>query len=67
VSADFGSRLMRAGSIPEAVTILQEWTRRRFEMMTDDGQDLLDDTQKLIEAGARLASGGNQKILAIGT
>ncbi len=56
LSADFGSRLMRASSMPEAMTILQEWNRHRFEMIAQDGKRLLDDTQKFIETGARLAS-----------
>ncbi len=61
VSADFGSRLMRAGSIPEAMTIFQEWTNRGLEMMAEDGKHLLDDTQKFIEAGTRLANAWQSK------
>ncbi len=56
LSADFGSRLMAAGSMPEALNILQEWTSRRFEMIAEDGRRLLDDTRKFLAAGARLAS-----------
>ncbi len=56
LSADFGSRLMRASSMPEAMNVLQEWNRHRFEMIAQDGKRLLDDTQKLIETSARLAS-----------
>ncbi len=56
LSADYGSRLMRAASPSEAMDILQEWTRHRFETIAEDGKRLLDDTQKFIETGARLAN-----------
>ncbi len=66
LSAEFASRMMSTGSIPEAINIMQEWTSHRFEMVAKDGQRLLDDTQKFIATGVRLTSSWQRKGPAVG-
>ena len=58
LASEFAGKLSAARSMPEAMTIWQEWTSRRFEMMAEDGQRLLADTQKFMETAARLMSDG---------
>jgi hypothetical protein len=36
------------------MTACQEWSQRRLALMAEDGKHLLADTQKLMEAGARM-------------
>ena len=59
VASEFASKLTAARSIPEAMATCQEWTSRRFEMMAEDGKHLLADTQKFMEAVARLMPKGS--------
>jgi Phasin protein len=59
LTSEFASKLTTARTPPDAMTVCQEWSRRRLELMAEDGKHLLTDTQKLMEAGARmLAAGG---------
>lgn len=59
LASEFASKLTAARSIPDAMTACQEWTNRRFELMTEDSKHLLADTQKFIETGARLMYNGS--------
>ena len=59
IASEFASKLTAARSIPEAMATCQEWTSRRFEMMAEDGKHLLADTQKFMEAVARLMPKGS--------
>jgi hypothetical protein len=67
LASDFAAKLTAARSLPEAMSACQEWTSRRFEMMAEDGKHLLADSQKLMEAGARLLSNGSQLGGRLGT
>ena len=58
LASEFAAKLSAARSIPDAMSVCQEWTSRRFEMMADDGKHLLADTQKFMEATTRLLSNG---------
>lgn len=58
LASEFASKLSAARSIPEAMTACQEWSTRRLEMMAEDGKHLLADSQKFMDAGARLMSAG---------
>lgn len=58
LASEFATKLTSARSIPDAMSACQDWTIRRFELMAEDGKHLLTDTQKYIEAGARLLSNG---------
>ncbi len=59
LASEFTSKLTAARYIPEATSACQEWTRRRFEMMAEDGKHLLANTQNFMETGARLMSSGS--------
>ena len=54
LASELASKLSAARSIPEAVTAYQTWGSRRFEMMAEDTKHWWDDTQKFMQAGARL-------------
>jgi len=54
LASKFASEFAAAKSIPEAVSAYQEWTKRRFEMMAEDGQHLMADAQKFATTSARL-------------
>ncbi len=58
LTSEFASRLTALRSIPEAMIVYQDWARRRFEMMADDAKHLMDNTQKLIQAGAHVFTNG---------
>ena len=58
LASQVAAQLATAHSIPDAMSIYREWTSQQLEMMANDGKHLLDDTQKLIGAGARLLSNG---------
>jgi hypothetical protein len=59
LASEFTSKLTAARSIPEATSACQEWTRRRFEMMGEDGKHFLADIQSFMETGARLMPSGS--------
>ena len=54
LASELASKLTASRSIPEAITTCQKWGSRRFEMMADDTKHLWDDTQKFMQASARL-------------
>lgn len=60
MAATFSTKLIGAHSLPEAMSTCQEWTHRRIEMLAEDTKHLMDDSQKLMQAGARLLGNGWQ-------
>jgi Phasin protein len=58
LSAEFASKMTAVRSIPDAATVLIEWTNRHMEMAAGDAKHLLADTQKFMEIGVRLMPGG---------
>ena len=58
LSAEFASKMTAVRSIPDAATVLLEWTNRHMEMTTVDAKHVLADTQKIMEIGVRLLPGG---------
>ena len=58
MASEFGGRLAAARSIPDVATAWQEWAKRRMELLAQDGQDILTDTEKLIETGTRVFANG---------
>lgn len=54
LASELASKLTAAGSVPDAITAYQNWGSRRIEMMAEDTKHLWDDTQKFMQAGARL-------------
>ncbi len=58
ITSEFGGRLAGARSMPDVVAAWQEWTNRRMELLAQDGRQVLKETEKLIEAGARVFANG---------
>src|SRR5215470_3935553 len=58
LSTEFASKMTAARSIPDVATLLLEWNKRHMEMARVDAKHVLDDTQKIMEVGARLLPGG---------
>jgi phasin protein len=58
LAAAYAARFAAARSIPDVVTVCQEWNAKRMEMAFDDGRRLVADSQKLMAASARYLSGG---------
>jgi hypothetical protein len=54
LASELASKLATARSMPDAMGAYQEWGSRRFEMMAEDTKHLWDDTQKFVQASARL-------------
>lgn len=58
LSSEFVSKLSSAHSIPDAMNVYQEWGARRLEMMAEDVKRVMDDTQKLMQAGTHMLTNG---------
>jgi hypothetical protein len=58
LSAEFASKMTAVRSIPDAATILLDWSNRQMEMATVDAKHVLADTHKIMEIGVRLLPGG---------
>ena len=54
LASEFFNKVAAARSIPDALSVYQEWTSRRIGMMVDDGEQLAADTRKFFERGAHL-------------
>jgi hypothetical protein len=60
LASEFVSKVSSARSIPDAMTACQDWGSHRLKIMADDTMHALDDTQKILQAGARLVGNGWQ-------
>ena len=49
LASEFTSKLSSAKSIPDAITVCQNWGSRRFEMMAEDARHVVDDAQKFMQ------------------
>src|SRR5215470_12761523 len=49
LSAEFASKMTTVRSIPEAATLLLEWSGRHIEMTTLDAKHVLADTHRIME------------------
>jgi hypothetical protein len=58
LAAEFWNKLAAVRSVPDAAIAYQDWASRRMQMFAEDGQRLLSDGQKFMEAGARLFANG---------
>jgi hypothetical protein len=59
IASDFANKLMGARSIPDAMTVCQEWTNRQLEMTAEDAKRFFADGQKFIECSTRMLSSGS--------
>jgi hypothetical protein len=53
MAADFANKLTSAKSFTETASVLQNWTVKQMEMVTEDARRVLSDTQEIVAAGAR--------------
>ncbi len=58
VASDLASKLTSVRSMSDAMTAYQDYASRRFEMMVDDTKHVVNDTQKLMQLGARFLTNG---------
>ena len=58
LAAEFSSKLTASHSIADTTTACQEWTKRRMELFTEDGQRLITNSQKFMEKAAQFLSNG---------
>lgn len=58
LAAEFVNTLTAARSVPESLTAWQQWTSRRMQMATEDGQRVFADGFKLMEKCACLFPNG---------
>jgi hypothetical protein len=54
LASEFFTKVAAARTIPDALSVFQEWTSRRIGMMVDDGEQFAADTRKFLERGAHL-------------
>jgi uncharacterized protein (DUF2126 family) len=53
LASDFTTKLRSAKSVPESVHIYQEWLGNRMKLSADQGQELMGDFQRFLNASAR--------------
>jgi hypothetical protein len=56
--ADLAAKVTSARSIPDIVTIYQEWITRHMELFAEDSRRFLNDSQKIANATTRMLSQG---------
>ena len=54
----FTSKLSAVKSIPEAAGVCQEWMGQRMDLMKDDAQKIMDESQKLAKTSSRILGNG---------
>jgi hypothetical protein len=57
LASDLTTKLGAAKSIPDSMHIYQEWLGRRMKLFADEGQEIMSDFQKLLNASTRTMSG----------
>lgn len=58
LASDITSKLAASRSISDTTAACQEWAKRRMELLTEDGKQLMTDSQKLVERTTKLLSSG---------
>lgn len=53
MAAEFANRLTAAKSLTETASLLQTWTQKHMEMVTEDARRVMSDTQELMAASTR--------------
>jgi hypothetical protein len=56
LASEFGSKMAASRSLPEVLTVGQEWASQHFKMMAEDRKHLLEDCQHFTEIGGHLLS-----------
>lgn len=58
LASEFISKLTASHSPSDTAAAFQDWGKRRMELLTEDGQRMMAEGQKLMEKAARLFSNG---------
>jgi hypothetical protein len=58
LASEFSSKLTASHSIADTTTACQEWAKRRMELFNEDGQRLMNNSQKFMEKAAQFLSDG---------
>src|SRR5260370_31249534 len=58
LASELGAKLAAARSFPESAEACQQWMAQRVKMAAEDGQRFATDSQKFMEATARMVSNG---------
>ena len=56
LASEFTNKLATGGALPNSVDVLQEWTKRRLELVAEDAKIVLGGPLKLVDSGKRLLS-----------
>jgi Phasin protein len=54
LASEFISKLSAVRSVPDTLTAYRDWMGRRFDMMAEDTQHIVNNTQKFVQMGAHL-------------
>jgi hypothetical protein len=57
LASDFTTKLRGAKSLPDSVQTYQEWLGHRIKLFSEEGQELMGDFQRLLNASTRAMSG----------
>lgn len=60
LTSEFAAKLNAARSLPDGIKVWQDWSSRRFQMMTEDAQHVMGDIQKIMQKGAGVLMNGSQ-------
>ena len=58
LTSEFSSKLTASHSIADTTAACQEWAKRRMELFTEDGERLMNNSQKFMEKAVQLLSNG---------
>jgi hypothetical protein len=58
LAAEFMNKMTASRSAPDVTAACQEWAGRRMQMVAEDSQRLVSDSQKFMEAGAKIFGNG---------
>jgi hypothetical protein len=58
--SEFAQKVLGARSIPDVMALYQEWIAQHMELLTQDGRNFLDESQKITNATLRLLSNADE-------
>src|SRR5262245_31697367 len=58
LASKFTSKLSAVKSLPEAASVCQEWMGQRMDLLKDDAQKFMDESQKLAKTSSRILGNG---------
>lgn len=58
LTSDLTTKLSNAKTLPDAAKVYQDWANHRMQLLTEDGQKVVADSQKLLSSATRFFSNG---------